>query len=119
MESEIILEGFRQSLDMYGLIYGKMFADGDASTFSKILQARPYSNYTVEKIECRNHLLRNMCNKLQALIKDTKHQLQHRKYLNTQRILARRKVICLSIKHLKNTKDTYSKQINDLYILTL
>lgn len=93
-----------------------MVTDEDASTYSKILEARPYPNYAGEKIECRNHLLRYLCNKLQALTKDTKYNLQHRKYLNTQRILAIRKFICSSIKYLKKTSDTRSKQINDLYV---
>lgn len=68
MESAIICEGFKESMDMYGIIYGRIIADGDSSTYSKILAADPYPGLTVVgKIECRNHLLRNMCNKLRAL----------------------------------------------------
>ncbi|KAL4720785.1 hypothetical protein ACJJTC_015668 [Scirpophaga incertulas] len=52
MESEIIVEGFKNSINMHNLIYGKLISDGDSSTYSKILQARPYSDLTVEKIEC-------------------------------------------------------------------
>lgn len=68
MESAIICEGFKESMNMYGLIYGRLVADGDSSTYSKILAADPYPGLTVvAKIECRNHLLRNMCNKLRSL----------------------------------------------------
>lgn len=101
MEAEIIAEGFRNSIDMYNLIYGRVIADGDSSTYSKILDKRPYRGITVEKIECRNHIFRNMCNFV-AVSKDTKYPLSMRKMLTTRRILAIRKVICLAIKKHKN-----------------
>ncbi|CAB3237973.1 unnamed protein product [Arctia plantaginis] len=37
MEAEIIAEGFRKSVEMYNIIYGRLIADGDSSTYSKIL----------------------------------------------------------------------------------
>ena len=36
-----------------------------------ILDARPYDDLLVEKIECKNHLLRNFCNKLRDLTKNS------------------------------------------------
>lgn len=65
MESSIIVEGFKQSL--YGIKYHRMIVDGDSSTYKKLLESRPYNNITVEKVECRNHLLRNYTNKLKAV----------------------------------------------------
>lgn len=59
METSIVVEGFRKSEEIYGLRYHKLIADGDSSVYKKILDARPYKNITVEKVECRNHLLRN------------------------------------------------------------
>lgn len=41
MESTIIVEDFKKSIEQHGLIYGKLISDGDASTYSKILEARP------------------------------------------------------------------------------
>ncbi|CAG4936655.1 unnamed protein product [Colias eurytheme] len=105
MESDIIVEGFKESLRMYNLIYGKLISDGDASTYSKILRARPYSDFTVEKIECRNHILRNFCNKLQALVTDTKYNIKHRKVITKTAILRTRSTICKLIKKHKSNSD--------------
>lgn len=44
MEAAIIVEGFKQSENMYGVRYHKLIADGDASVYKKILDARPNKN---------------------------------------------------------------------------
>ncbi|CAH1110428.1 unnamed protein product [Psylliodes chrysocephalus] len=62
-----ILDGFHCSLYMHGLRYKYLIADGDSSVYQKILESRPYSNTLVEKIECRNHLLRNYCERLRDI----------------------------------------------------
>jgi len=36
MESDIILEGFRQSINMHNLIYHKLIGDGDSSATKKL-----------------------------------------------------------------------------------
>ncbi|XP_047516704.1 uncharacterized protein LOC125057211 [Pieris napi] len=105
MESDIIREGFEQSLEMYGIIYARLIADGDASTYANILKANPYSNHVVQKIQCRNHLLRNMCKKLRAITKDLKYSKDHRKQLTDQKIMSMRKVVVSSIKHYKDKED--------------
>ncbi|KMQ86396.1 hypothetical protein RF55_14620 [Lasius niger] len=64
MESDIILEGFRLSLEMHGLIYSKYIGDGDSNVLKKLRDFPPYPNIVVQKIECTNHLLRNLCNKI-------------------------------------------------------
>lgn len=108
METEIIVEGFTSSITMYGIIYERMIGDGDASTYAAVLKARPYEteNVTVEKIECRNHILRNFCKKLRNLITDTKYILVHRKMLTNIKILTMRKSIvqCISISITKPLK---------------
>ena len=99
MESDIIVEGFKQSVKIHNLIYGRLISDGDSSTYSKILQSRPYQHegITVEKIECRNHLLRNFCNKLQQLQTDTRYPISHRKLVCKKTIMSIRSVITKSI----------------------
>lgn len=67
MEAAITVDGFLTSEETYGVRYAKLVADGDSSVYKKILEARPYKNLTVEKIECRNHLLRNYCTKLREI----------------------------------------------------
>lgn len=55
-----IIEGFRKSWRK----------DGDSSTYRSIVAAAPYGSPRVEKIECRNHILRNYAGK----IKETAHK---------------------------------------------
>lgn len=67
MEAATIVEGFLCSQEMYGVKYAKLIADGDSNVYHDIIAARPYDNLTVVKVECRNHLLRNYCNKLKDI----------------------------------------------------
>lgn len=71
MEASIIVEGFQQSEAEHNVKYYRMIGDGDSSVYKKILEARPYKNITVEKVECRNHLLRNYRKKLIAVSENT------------------------------------------------
>jgi len=65
MESDIILEGFKQSIAMHNLIYHKLIGDGDSSVTKKLRMANPYGpNCTIKKIECKNHVLRNYMNRI-------------------------------------------------------
>ncbi|CAH1106076.1 unnamed protein product [Psylliodes chrysocephalus] len=59
MESELILEGFRNTIKMQKLKYVKIIGDGDCSVYKKICLERPYGRTMVRKVECINHLLRN------------------------------------------------------------
>lgn len=64
MEAEIICQGFEKSIETHNMIYGRLIADGDSATYTKILTRNPYPHCVVQKIECRNHVMRNLCNKL-------------------------------------------------------
>lgn len=114
METSIIVEGFRKSEEMYGLRYNKLIADGDSKVYKKILDARPYTNITVEKVEYRNHLLRNLCNKLRELtVKKQAGQLVHRKLLQT-RILRIRKGIVKAIQYRKSNSHSANSLRDDI-----
>jgi len=80
MESDAIVEGFKNSLEMHGLIYKTVIADGDSSVYQAILNNAPYREQmvTVRKVECTNHLLRNLCKKLKV-VASTVQLKQHRK----------------------------------------
>lgn len=67
MESDIILEGFKRSIEMHGIVYSHLVGDGDSSVFKKLQEEKPYGNFAIQKIECSNHLLRNYCNNLKQL----------------------------------------------------
>ena len=53
----------REAFEYHGVIYNKMVADGDSSTYKKTLDERPYGDIMVQKVKGRNHLLRNYCMK--------------------------------------------------------
>lgn len=72
MEAAIITEGFQKSKPTHNLIYGKVTGDGDSSVYKKLVETAPYGpTFHIQKIECRNHLLRCYINKLSELSKDT------------------------------------------------
>ncbi|XP_076665658.1 uncharacterized protein LOC143367585 [Andrena cerasifolii] len=72
MESDAIVEGFNTSVEKRGLVYSTLIADGDSSVYKKIIDADPYKRQIrVKKIECTNHLLRNFCTKMKAIVKKT------------------------------------------------
>lgn len=102
MEASIMVDGFAQSEKMYDIRYNKLIADGDSSVYKKILETRPYKNLTVKKVECRNHLLRNLCNKLKEMtIKPQSGKIEHRKMLSGN-ILRLRKGIVSAIMYRKS-----------------
>lgn len=92
-----------------------MVADGDSSTYKKILEGRPYPNCTVEKVECKNHIFRNMCKKLKNITTETKYPSNLRKKITTQRILAIRKVICSSITEHISKDATFDIKVSNLF----
>lgn len=96
MESEIIVEGFRKSVEMHGIKYGYLVGDGDSSVTKKLADAKPYPNRPVQKIECRNHLLRNFCNRLK--------ELAQKKTSSKQRTIPvkERNALANSIKRMRN-----------------
>jgi hypothetical protein len=81
----------------------------DSSTYKKILDAQPYHK-PVEKIECRNHLLRNYCNKLRSIAGDTHFPLKLRKLLS-ERILRLRTAVTGEIKFRRSMSDSISNKI--------
>ena len=114
MESDIIAEGFAKSMEMHGLIYNKLIADGDSNIYKKILDCRPYDYVMVEKIECKNHLLRNMCNRLKEISKNSRNgDIKGRKLLG-ERILRIRSGITTAVKHWKNSQKSLKEKIHNL-----
>jgi len=59
------------SLQIHGLMYKTVIADGDSNVYQCIKHNNPYREQMVKKIECANHLLRNLCKKLQTVAATT------------------------------------------------
>lgn len=104
MEASIIVEGFKLSEEMYGVRYAKFIGDGDSNVYKQLLQQRPYKNLTVQKVECRNHLYRNFCNKLRDIVKNKRYYLEYRKCLNGN-IFRLRNAISKAVKFRKTSND--------------
>ncbi|KYN22252.1 hypothetical protein ALC57_05353 [Trachymyrmex cornetzi] len=78
MESDAIAEGFTRSIAMHGVIFRTLIADGDSSVYQSIINSNPYREQmiTVRKVECTNHLLRNLCKKLKIVAEATEPKLR-------------------------------------------
>jgi len=78
METDAIAKGFNCSLEMHGLIYKTVTADKDNNVYQCIKHNNPYRKQMVmiKKIECTNHLLRNLCKKLQTIAATTQPKTQ-------------------------------------------
>ncbi|KAF0691454.1 Uncharacterized protein FWK35_00035195, partial [Aphis craccivora] len=74
MEADGISEGFAKSIELHDLKFNRLIGDGDSSVLKKLLEIVSYGPHQlVQKIECRNHILRNYSTKLSALTKNTKY----------------------------------------------
>ncbi|GBM20882.1 hypothetical protein AVEN_224125-1 [Araneus ventricosus] len=110
MEADIIVDGFTKSVEMHGVKYARFIGDGDSNVYKKILDSMPYDNLTVEKIECKNHLLRNMCNKLKDIARNGKIGHVTLRKLIGSRVLRIRTAVTMAIKY---RKEEPSKTEND------
>lgn len=104
MEASIIVEGFKTSEAMYGIRYAKFIGDGDSNVYKKILEQRPYKDLTVQKVECRNHLYRNFCNKLRDIAKNRKFFGEFRNTLNGN-VFRLRNAVAKAVKFRKISND--------------
>lgn len=80
MESDAIAESFQSSFEMHGVIYRSLIADSDSNVYKRIVDSRPYKEQMVkvQKIECTNHLLRNLKKKLLSVAEMTQPKMQRK-----------------------------------------
>lgn len=113
MERDALVEGFRKSEELYGIRYHKIIADGDASVYIKILEAKPYKNTHIEKIECRNHLLRNFRKHAKELCTNRTYPITQRKLLGNQINRCTKNILC-AIKKRKFSKNSHTTKVEEL-----
>ncbi|XP_060803394.1 uncharacterized protein LOC132902430 [Amyelois transitella] len=113
MEATALVEGFKTSVETHKLIYSRLIADGDSSTHSNILRAKPYGNLLVEKIECTNHLLRNYCTKLDELTRNTNYPIKYRRAVQNN-ILRLRRCVNGAVKHIGAKNITFEEKVLEL-----
>ncbi|KAL4098224.1 hypothetical protein QTP88_022868 [Uroleucon formosanum] len=95
MEADSIAEGFKRSMELHGLKYNKLIGDGDSSVKKRLSEIMPYGpKFHIQKIECRNHLLRNYGTKLSLLAKNIRHPyLNLRKHIQSNIIRFRNAIV--------------------------
>ncbi|KAF5292866.1 hypothetical protein FQR65_LT11118 [Abscondita terminalis] len=113
MEAQVILDGFSCSVEMHGLKYKQLIGDGDSSVYNKIKNNKPYGpNFFIEKIECRNHILRNYCNKIKEYSKCVKLDPKIRCLF--RHVLRFRTAIVSAIRYRKAEDNPTYKKISNL-----
>ena len=55
METDIILEGFKQTEQVHGVRYTHFIGDGDSSVYPTLIQNVPGWGHAIKKLECANH----------------------------------------------------------------
>ena len=58
MESDIIVQGFREAESKYGLRYTKFVGDGDSSVYPNLITGVPQWGHAIHKIECAKHAIK-------------------------------------------------------------
>ena len=69
METDIILEGFCQSITQHGLRYTRFVGDGDSSVYPTLVRKVPYGS-SIKKVECANHAVKCFRGTLEHLVQD-------------------------------------------------
>lgn len=78
----------------------------------RLKEIMPYGpRLLVQKVECRNHLLRNYCQKLGILAKKTEYPIHIRNIILTN-AMRFRTAITKSIEYRRNSESTVAEKIN-------
>ncbi|KAF5282304.1 hypothetical protein FQR65_LT14358 [Abscondita terminalis] len=85
MKADIMVEGFGLSEEMHGIRYLKFIADRYASVYARLKEKVRYIR-RIQKIECKNHLLKNVTKALFNLMKDSSLSKDGRKLLTQTKI---------------------------------
>ena len=68
MESAGAINIFHRSVKKYNLRYTKYLGDGDSSSFSKIVESKPYGqDIVIKKLECIGHIQKRIGSRLRQL----------------------------------------------------
>lgn len=72
MEADILVEGFRRSMQDHQLVYRYVVADADTSVYSQLQSKIIYpGRMPIEKIDCKNHAVRGLNSKLYTQVNTT------------------------------------------------
>ncbi|XP_029343469.1 uncharacterized protein LOC100570366 isoform X1 [Acyrthosiphon pisum] len=114
IEADGVAEGFSKSFEMHGVKYSKLIGDGDSSVTKRLNEILPYGpSLRVEKIECRNHMLRNYSQKMSALTKRTEFPIAIRKKI-ADNLVRLRTDVTKAIQYRKSEEKPLQQKILNL-----
>ena len=70
MESDIIVDGFREAEKKYGLRYTSFTGDGDSSVHTNLVTQVPCWGHAIQKKECANHAIKCYRGALERLVQE-------------------------------------------------
>ena len=70
METVGAITFFQRLIEKYNLRYLKFKGDGDTEAFAKVVEAKPYRDMTIKKLECVGHVQKRLWTRLRALRKN-------------------------------------------------
>ncbi len=70
METDIIVEGFKEAESKYGLRYTAFIGDGDSSIHPNLITGVPVWGHAIEKSECANHAIKCYRGSLEKLVQE-------------------------------------------------
>ncbi|CAI6362268.1 unnamed protein product [Macrosiphum euphorbiae] len=114
IEADAIAEGFLCSVKMHGLKFKQLIGDGDSSVCKRLNEVMPYGpTFLIEKIECRNHILRNYGQKIMHLTRKTEYPGFIRKFIS-KNVLRFRTAITKAIKYRNRIDESHYNKIEGL-----
>ena len=73
METDIVLQGFREAEKKYGLRYTTFIGDGDSSIHPNLITGVPGWGHIIRKVECANHTVKCYRGALEKLAEQKPH----------------------------------------------
>ena len=73
METDILIQGFKEAETKYGLRYTTFTGDGDSSVHASLVTQVPGWGHTIRKVECANHAVKCYRGALEKLVTEKPH----------------------------------------------
>ena len=73
METDILVQGFKEAETKYGLCYTTFTGDGDSSVHANLVTQVPGWGHTIRKVECANHAVKCYRGALEKLVAEKPH----------------------------------------------
>ena len=70
MEASGAITMFKRSVDSYKLRYTGYIGDGDTKAHQSVVNAKPYGDVEIQKLECIGHVQKRLGSRLRNLVKD-------------------------------------------------